>query len=416
MNDTHDDGQDVDGLEMRAVTEDETSGFVATLAQAFGEEISEEALASELRVFERDRSLAVFRPDGDMVATSGAYSFELALPGGASAPCSGVTLVSVRQDHRRRGLLTRMMRHLLDDARDRGEPFAALWASEGAIYGRYGFGPAVPMQRLQIPRAKLVLRDPVSTSGIEVVAAEEAAEQLAPLYEEARQQRPGLLSRSADWWHHLVANDPAGDRNGAGPRLVAVLPEGGYALYRLRPKWVDHGVADGTVVVHELISLHPEATAALWSYLAMTDLAGTVRAPARPLDDPLQAMVVDGSQVQATTYPPMYLRVLDVPAAFEARGYLVDGSIILAVEDPVYPERSGTFHLEVVDGIGRCEPTTAEPELSMSSESLSTVFLGGESPRVLAEARRVHEVTLGAVVRLERLLATNAAPLQTSGF
>lgn len=416
MNRAENDDNGVDSLEMRAVTDDETSGFVATLAQAFGEEISEEALASELRIFERDRSLAVLRPDGAMVATAGAYSFDLALPGGASAPCSGVTLVSVRQDHRRRGLLTRMLRHLLDDASDRGEPFAALWASEGVIYGRYGFGPAVPMQRLQVPRAKLVLRDPVSTSGIEVVAVDEAAERLAPLYERARQQRPGLLSRSSDWWHHLVVNDPAGDRNGAGPRMVAVLPEGGYALYRLRPNWVDHGVADGTVVVEELISLHPEATAALWSYLAMTDLAGTVRAPARPLDDPLQAMVVDGSQVQATTYPPMYLRVLDVAAALEARGYLVDGSITFAVEDPVYPERSGTFHLEVVDGVGRCEPTAARAELSLSMESLSTVFLGGVSPRVLAQARRIEEAAAGAVDRLTGLLAADAAPLQTSDF
>ncbi len=405
----------LDRLELRPIAVDELRTLMEVLERAFGETVSEAALASERRIFEADRSLAAFDAKGDMVATAGAYSFELSLPGGNGAPCSGVTLISVRQDHRRRGLLNRMMRHLLDDAVARGEPFAALWASEGAIYGRYGFGPGIPMQRLQIPRAKLVLRDPVPPTDVETVAAEAAPERLAPLYERARRQRPGLLSRTEGWWHHLVVNDPPDERDGLGPRNVAVLPDGGYVMYRLQPHWTD-GVADGRVVVTELISLHPEATAALWSFVAMTDLAATVRAPVRPLDDPLSAMVVDGSQVQTTSFPPVYLRVLDVAGALEARGYLVDGQVTFAVDDPTYPERSGTYHLEVVDGVGRCATTRAEAELRLGTEALSTVVLGGVSPRVLAQARRIDESVPGAVGRLSRLLATEAAPLQTSEF
>ena len=407
---------DRDDLDMRAITSDEFPTFLDQLGRAFGEGMSDEAIASERRIFELERSVAVFSSTGDMVATAGVYTFDLALPGGTESPCSGVTVVSVRQDHRRRGLLNRMMRHLLDDAVRRGEPFAALWASEGAIYGRYGFGPAVPMQRLQIPRAKLVLRDPVSTSGIEVVAPEDAPARLAPLYEAARKQRSGLLSRTEAWWHHLVVNDPPGDRDGAGPRMIAVLPDGGYVIYRLRPNWSEASIPDGVVVVTEMISLHPEATAALWSYVAMTDLAASVRAPVRPLDDPLAAMVVDASQVQATSFPPMYLRILDVAAAFEVRRYLVDDQLTFAVEDPTYPERSGTFHLEVVDGVARCEPTTDDPQLRLDTETLSTVFLGGVPPSTMAAARRIDEQMAGAVDRLTSLLSVEAAPLQPSEF
>lgn len=405
-----------DDLEMRAITSDEFPTFLDQLDRAFGEDMPEEAIAAMRRIFEFDRSIAVFSPAGDMVATAGAYTFDLALPGGTEAPCSGVTVVSVRQDHRRRGLLNRMMRHLLDDAERRGEPIAALWASEGAIYGRYGFGPAIPMQRLQVPRAKLVLRDPVPTSDIEVVAPEDAPERLAPLYEAARRQRPGLLSRTEAWWHHLVVHDPPGERDGAGPRTIAVLPDGGYVIYRLRPRWGEAGVPDGVVIVAEMIALHPEATAALWSYLAMTDLAASVRAPVRPLDDPLPAMVIDASQVQATSFPPVYLRILDVATAFEARRYRVDGRLTFAVDDPTYPERSGTFLLEAADGVARCEPTTEDPQLRLGTEALSTVFLGGVSPRLLAAARRIDELDAGALDRFAALLASDAAPLQTSEF
>lgn len=403
-------------LEMRPITEDEFPAFAATLGRAFGEEHSEASLSSFRRVFEFDRSLAVFARSGEIVATSGAFSFGLALPGGTEVACSGVTVVSVRQDHRRRGLLTRMLRHLLDDASDRGEPIAALWASEGAIYGRYGFGPGIPLQRLQVPRAQLKLRDPVPPSTVEAVATEHAPERLAPLYARARELRPGLLSRNDTWWQQIIVDDPPDEREGGGPRSVAVLPDGGYVVTRLRPSWTDVGVPDGVVVVEELISLHPEATAALWGYVAATDLAATVRAPARPLDDPLSAMVVDASQVQATSFPPAYLRILDVPRVFEARCYLADGAVTFALEDPLYPQRSVTYHLEVVDGVGRCELGRGDAELVLSTESLSTVALGGVSPWVLAGARRIDERRTGAVDRLARLLSWSTAPLQTTEF
>ena len=56
--------------------------------------------------------------------------------------CAGTTVVGVAPTHRRRGVLRAMMRAHLDDAHERGEPIAALWASEETIYGRFGYGPA----------------------------------------------------------------------------------------------------------------------------------------------------------------------------------------------------------------------------------------------------------------------------------
>src|SRR5690348_4843368 len=79
--------------------------------------------------------------DGALVGSAGAFAFELSVPGG-SLPTAGVTLVAVLPTHRRRGILSRLVRAQVETAREKGDVLAALWASEGAIYGRYGYGVA----------------------------------------------------------------------------------------------------------------------------------------------------------------------------------------------------------------------------------------------------------------------------------
>ena len=76
------------------------------------------------------------------VATCGDFERRLTVPGGADVPTAAVTVVTVHPPYRRRGLLTAMMKHQLEQVAKRGEPLAALWASEALIYGRYGYGPA----------------------------------------------------------------------------------------------------------------------------------------------------------------------------------------------------------------------------------------------------------------------------------
>ena len=44
------------------------------------------------------------------------------------------------------------MRAQLDDVHARGEPIAALWASEGGIYGRFGYGLASVCGDMEIPK------------------------------------------------------------------------------------------------------------------------------------------------------------------------------------------------------------------------------------------------------------------------
>jgi predicted acetyltransferase len=70
------------------------------------------------------------------------------VPGG-ELPTGGITFVTVLPSHRRRGLMSGMMRLMIDDCHRRGEPLAALWAAEGAIYQRFGFGMATASVNLE---------------------------------------------------------------------------------------------------------------------------------------------------------------------------------------------------------------------------------------------------------------------------
>jgi predicted acetyltransferase len=64
------------------------------------------------------------------------------LPGGVIAPAADVSAVGVLPSHRRRGVLSAMMRHQLADLRARGEFLAVLLATEDTIYQRFGYGAA----------------------------------------------------------------------------------------------------------------------------------------------------------------------------------------------------------------------------------------------------------------------------------
>ena len=91
--------------------------------------------------------------DGRLVGGSAMISFEVTVPGSRPVRLGGVTSTAVAATHRRRGLLRLMMQAMFDEARERGEPLAGLSASEGTIYGRFGYGPpGVPGGRSSAPR------------------------------------------------------------------------------------------------------------------------------------------------------------------------------------------------------------------------------------------------------------------------
>ena len=132
------------GVDIRAVkTDEELEAFVRTDVRSFGLSWRDDAVDRARRSLELDRTRAAFdTDDGTVVGCSAQLTWQVTVPGGASVPSAAVTWVSVRGTHRRRGVLTSMIGALCDDAVQRGEPLAILFASESVIYGRFGYGAA----------------------------------------------------------------------------------------------------------------------------------------------------------------------------------------------------------------------------------------------------------------------------------
>lgn len=398
----------MDGLAARAVGDDEYPAFVAATETAFGTDVHAEDVALWRALTELERTIAVF--DGDeIVATGAAQPLAVTVPGGDAVPMAGVTAIGVLPTHRRRGLLTGMMRWLLDDAHARGEPLAGLWASESVIYGRYGFGGATAGLRLTIDTRRADFATTVGVRGrTRMVPEGRFLEVLPPIYDRARPRTAGMLSRSPARWDWAV-HDPDHLRDGASRRFAVTFEDRGYALYRIKED-EDAAGAAFELRVEELVAADDEALAGLWRYLLDVDLVVRVYADRRPVDDPLRLLLADPRQAVTRVVDNLWLRILDVPAALAARHYTTPGSLVLAVDDPFGPWAAGRFLLETGDGRARCTPTTRSPDLSLGAADLGAIYLGGTRPSTLARAGRVTAHTTGALILADALFQATPAP------
>jgi predicted acetyltransferase len=407
---------------IRTITADEFDALCEVPAQAFLETWPHEALEREQEVIEYDRTVAAF--DGPLMAGSAsAYSFRLTVPGGA-VPAAGVTMVAVLPTHRRRGILTGLMGHLIADAQGRGEPVAILFASEAAIYGRFGFGLASMHQRLTIRRGegKVSLGPAAPGPGpgpLRLRTAEpgHVVAELAKVYEVELAQRPGMLARDDRWWGYILSDHPAARPAGMSQLrcLIAEDDAGprGYVLYRTQLAWGEDQLAAGILRVRELVGTDPAATAALWSDVLSRDLVGEVIAAVRPMDDPLLAMLADPRRARPAPADNLWLRLVDVPAALRERRYAAGADLVLEVIDPLIGSNDGCWRLRtggLADGSASCERTSGPPDLRLTVQALGAAYLGGSSLSQLAAAGHVAELTPGSLATLAAAMSWARAP------
>jgi predicted acetyltransferase len=407
-------------IQLRALAPEQWDTMFDRLERSFGgSSESPESRAQWRRVTEPGRMLAAW--DGDeLVGTAGAFSFRMTLPGAGVAGVSGVTMVSVQPTHRRRGVLTSMMRRQLDDFRDRGEPFAVLTASEPAIYGRYGYGIATRQLSGSVDTTRVVLHAPqgVEHVRLRLVSPADALAQCERIYAELVPGRAGMLARQPGWETQGTLDAP-GERGGAGP-LLCVLAEvdgevRGYARYSTTAKWSAAG-PDGSVNLRHIAALDPVTYAALWRYLAGIDLTSTIAFRSLPVDDPLLHLVSDVRRCELGFRDSVHLRVLDVGAALSARTYTTPVDVVLEVEDAFRPENSGTWRLSGDAKGATCERTKDAAELVVPVSQLGAAYLGDASLRSMAGAGLVRELRPGALAEASAAFHTETAPWLPHGF
>jgi predicted acetyltransferase len=376
----------------------------------FGRERPDEQWAERwLKNFQLDRMHAAF--DGsEIVGGAGAFTFRMTVPGGAALETAGVTIVGVLPTHRRRGILRSMMRAQLDDVHERGEPLAALWASEETIYGRYGYSLASLVLGLEISRVHGAFREGIERVGdIRFVEPEAAAGLMPRVYDAVQRVTPGMYERPASWWEVRVFSDLPEFRFGGGPKHLAVLQVNGepqaYAIYRLHVSFGSMG-PETTLRTIEVMGAKPDATASIWRYLLDVDSTQKVAAGLQPLDSPLFLLLARPNFSRPTISDGLWLRLVDVGAALSGRSYAEDGRVVFDFRDEFCPSNAGRWQLEG----GEAARTDNEADLALDVADLASTYLGGFTFRALARAGRVEELRDGAIDRADAIFRSDVAP------
>ncbi len=399
-------------FEMRTATEDTLVSFVSPLESSFGEVLTPAEIAEARRTWETDRLFAAF--DGDrQVGTCANLTFRLTVPGGTIA-AAGLTLVGVLPGERRRGVLTAMMRHHVADARDHGEAVAVLWASEGPIYQRFGYGLGTFAGTFEL-RGRAQFARPATPQGrIRLVGEDEALGLFAPIFEAVRPAVPGMLARSEAWWRWNVLADTEHGRQASGPKFRVVHEVAGhaegYAIYRTKSEWDERG-ARGTVTAVEVIGATALAQRELWAWLTTLDLYPVLRGVRQPVPHPLQLLLAEPRAMGLTVSDGIWVRLLDLGPALAGRTYGRPGTLVLEVADPFLPENAGRWRLAVgEDGAAQAARTGAEPDLSLDVGDLGACYLGANRLSELAGVGRVDELAAGALARADAMFASARAP------
>ncbi|MBM2623532.1 GNAT family N-acetyltransferase [Actinoplanes sp. LDG1-06] len=384
-----------ESVRLRTATDEDRRAIADLLIYVFNEHATDELRELEKLIIEPGRSM-VAEDDGRVVGTAAAQTREMTIPGGV-LPTAHVTGVGVSPTHRRRGILTSMMRgQLLEIAEAGREPVAALWASETAIYPRFGYGPASSRLRFDILSREVKITAPAAPPGrLRLVVPAAARAELTAVHDDLRIHRVGWSSRPDYWWQYLLTESD-GHRNGATESrgVLYETAEGpvGYALWRVKNDWGAHGPA-GEVRVREVVAGNPGVYAELWRFLLSLDLARTASYHYGALDEPLQFIVDEPRKLGRSFQDALWVRLVDLPTALEARRYACPVDAVFEVTDPIIEANNGRWRLTGGPDKASCVRTQDAPDFACSITELGAAYLGGTTLATLHTAGRIEKFT-----------------------
>ncbi|QOV37423.1 GNAT family N-acetyltransferase [Streptomyces ferrugineus] len=406
-------------IDVRPITVADIPDWIRALNTGFlrTPDVTETEIADRASYLEPTRTLGAYDA-GRCVATFRSFAQQLTAVGGTPVQADAISNVTVSPTHRRRGLLTRMMAHDLAAAKERGDVVATLIAAEYPIYGRYGFGPATwtAQWTVDVHRTGLDPRwsGPDDGGRIDLVDGADVRKLGPELHERVRRAQPGAVDRDERWWQtNTGALRP--DRSPWTEPFFAVYRSAageveGMVSYKADDHWGDGKQPLNTATVNWLSATTPAAERALWRYLCSIDWIATVKSDWRAPDDLLPFVLPDPRAAMITSLADwLWVRVLDVVRALEARTYGGEGVLVLEVVD-----RSGLsggrYRLEAAADGASCTPTTATADLTLDVAELGTLWLGDESAVRLAALGRVREERAGAARVADALLRTSRRP------
>ncbi len=369
--------------------------------------------------------------DGPVDAHAGIYAVRpmvVSVPGVGEevrrVPVAGLTWVAVHPDARRHGVLTEMLRDHFTRTRALGRAVSALHASEPAIYGRHGYGLASLEQEVTLSRGATLVAPHLDDSAgrirtrLATYGDDGLAERLHALELSCAEERLGSITGTAEFYEIWTRRTPQQLREQERPRVLFAVQDGrevGAALLQRKHKWEKERPA-GTLEVFHLVG-SAAARLALLRRLVDFDLMGSIVVKGVGADDPLLTWV---GGVRATSdvvpYDSLWIRLVDLPAALQARGYDVDCDVVLDVTDQPCPWNTGRWRLLVKDGEASVSATDDEPDLTLAPAVLGAGYLGATNLVTLRDAGHLQEHRPGATLELWRAMRAASVPDGAIGF
>ncbi|WP_010525080.1 GNAT family N-acetyltransferase [Nesterenkonia sp. F] len=314
-----------------------------------------------------------------------------------------ITGVTVDPGFRRRGILSHLMTSSLARAVEDGVPLAALTASEGGIYGRFGFGAAVREAELRVDLAhtagtRLQLRG--EPSG-QVISADPTAmgEVVDEVWAQFHRRVRGSVDRPLNYLRRATARWSPRDVTSWDRRLRAAVhvrddgSVGGYVTFR-HAGWETE---PSTLEIADLVAADATSHVELWRHLSQRDLVARAELDGASVEDVLTAAAVNPRSVQVREVRDvLWVRLLDVVRCLQAREWGGDGVFTLWLSDPL-GIADGVYRVEVSAGVAAVEPVTeqeagqetAGPVLSTDVETLGSLYLGDAAVVTMQRAGRL---------------------------
>lgn len=300
-------------------------------------------------------------------------------PGHGLAPTNFITDVTVQASHRRRGLMNALMTTDLIEARERGDVFAVLTATDARLYGRFGFGVTATARRLEIESGPnfQVRTDPVGHS---VFADPPGIVDLRrDLFKRFHAGQFWSVDRAEHYWtsgFDWTAQRPV-------PRRAAVhFDENGEPDATLV-----FSVEDDHLRIIDLLGLTSGAEIELLRLLGHGEAHDKIIWPrCHDPRHPLPWALVDPRVVRTTKeFDTVWVRVIDVVKALELRAFDHDGTVVLRINDKT-EFCDGTWRVVVEDGHATATPSTDDPDVTLASASFPTLLSGLQGAVELAVA------------------------------
>lgn len=360
--------------------------------------------------FEPTRS-TVAREGSRIVGTTTSYELLVEAAEGTQIPGAGISLVSVLPTHRGRGIMNALITEQLRNLTASGTAFAALWASQAGLYTRYGFGLAVPCLDMVVPSQTSFVDPSIGRDVLLEYCSIDDALKIGSLQYEVS-SRPGrLVMDAAEWQKRRGSLVSAASGNVKAVRAVdAGGGSSGVVIYSVEAAWVA-GEPRGRIEIHDMLAADGAAYAAMWRFLLGQDWVSEIHVDNRPLDEPLLALAANPRSLRTQYRDALFLRILDVGRALEARTYVHDLECVLQVRDPLLGDNDGIWVLTVKEGVAVCvRDSSVSPKVELPIDALSAAFLGGITFSSLAGAGRLRVHDDSALQALDSAFWTPLAP------